>query len=113
MMTTDHLSWTMEQFRVYLILYCSKIDISQSCEELKWMQTHFDKERYEEMLLIFRRDADYKSIVRIEEYIKHNNLSKPQVEKILHDVKDFFTADGSYDIMEQHLMNVLKSIFKG
>lgn len=106
-----HLSWSLEEFQTYLLLYCSNADIDQSARELAYIKQHLEKNAFRAIKEVFNNDTDHQSLTRLQQYIEHHNLNEVDLKKTLAKSKTLFEIDGTFDPMEQHAYNVLKRFF--
>ncbi|GAL01911.1 hypothetical protein JCM19314_1584 [Nonlabens ulvanivorans] len=111
-METNHLNWNKNEFQTYLLLYCASADLSQGAEELHFIKEHVEKSDFRTIHKVFNNDTDYQSLKRVQEYVKHHNLSSKELTDTFKEVKILFKIDGEYDSMEKHLLNMLKSLLE-
>lgn len=111
-MKNDHINWSKNEFLTYLLLFCANADINQSAQELYYIKDNINKSDYQAINLVFNNDTDYQCITRIQEYVKHHDYTNDQLNGLFSEIKTLFNIDGDYDVMEQHLLNVLQSLLK-
>lgn len=105
-------NWSMEEFKVYLLLYCAFADYEEALEEKEMISKYLDEGHVEMMLEELKSDNDYQSIQKIVTTAQKFFLSKEEVEQTLKEISDLFNADGKFDILEQNLFRGIKRLLE-
>lgn len=103
-------NWTKAEFKAYLLAYCAQSDFIETEEEREYILDLVSSEAYKSVHHDLAKDNDYQSIQKIQNHLEKFNYSKNEIDVLLGDIKQLFTADGTIDIMEENLFRALKKI---
>jgi hypothetical protein len=109
-MSTQHPSWTQNDFLSLLMLYASKADMQTTDDEISWIKAHFPTEHYDEVKNTFHQQSDYENIQLIES-LKERFFPNEKEQRTLENyLNDLFKADGSVSHLEEQIMMGLKRL---
>jgi hypothetical protein len=104
--------WTMDEFRIYLLLYAAHADFAETEEERDRILARCDSQAYKRIHREFDQDNDYQHIEKIIVHLKAFKLSKVHIKTLLSEMNDVQTADRKADLLEKSMMMLLKRIFE-
>ncbi|SRX75420.1 hypothetical protein [Aequorivita antarctica] len=105
-------SWTHEELKAYMLLYCAHADFNVSKEEKEYIKSRVGEEKYRKIHKEFEHDNDYQQIQKINATIERFDYSKEELDDAFHSIKKLFLADGEIDILEENLYRGLKHLLK-
>jgi len=105
-------SWTKEEMRVYLLIFCANADFVELKGETDFIKARTKKAVYKKMHAEFDTDNDYESIQKIRTAFKKFNYSSNDTEMIFNEIKALFEADDDYSILEKNVYLGLKHILE-
>jgi hypothetical protein len=105
-------TWTHEELKGYMLLYCAHADFSVSKEEKEYIKSRVGEKKYYKILKEFEDDNDYQQIQKINAAIERFKYSKEEIDEAFRSIKKLFLADGEIDILEQNLYRGLKHLLK-
>lgn len=101
-------SWTKEDFKIYLLIYCSYADFSEDKVETDYIKSKIKSSNFDAIQSEFEGDNDFQSIQKIQAAIKEHGYKHD--DALIEEIKELFTVDHHFDILEQNLFRVLKKI---
>lgn len=104
--------WSRDEFKAYVLIHASQMDLNISNEELEWLEEKFGVELVMRVLRDMNGDNDFQRMEKINTYVATHELTAEDVNVLLAELKDVFAADGKYDPMEQALLLFFKKIVK-
>lgn len=109
-MKKKNTSWTKEELKIYILIYCSNADFLESKFEIDYIRSKIKTSNFEKIHKEFEKDNDYQSIQKIQSSIKEHNHEN--VESLIKEIKELFLIDDSFDVLEQNLYLGLKRLLK-
>lgn len=110
-METITTPWTIDEFKVYVLLYCSNaegLDVKEMHDLIKYKVGY---SVFRNVCREFTRDSDFTCIQKIQEKGKELNLQKSDLKNLLSEVRDFLEESGhnqAYDqIIRKHVRRML------
>ena len=103
-------NWTKKEFQTYVLLYAAHCNFFESKEEEEYILSKVDKKTYFKIHNEVVGDSDENNLNKIQEYLTENKFSQNEKEDLIRDIKNVFFADGSVDIVEKKVFNILKKI---
>lgn len=105
-----NINWTKEELKIYILIYCSNADFSESKLEIDYIKSKIQTKNFEKIHHEFEKDNDYQSIQKIQSSIKDHHYENN--ESLLREIMELFLIDDSFDVLEQNLNMGLKHILK-
>lgn len=105
-------NWTKNDLHVYILLYCANIDTTIDEDELEFINEKTYHPKYKAIKKEFDKDNDYQGTQKIEAAIKRLGYTETQIDNLLAEIKELFWEDGSFDAMENALLNYFKRVLK-
>lgn len=105
-------TWTHEELKGYMLLYCAHADFNVSKEEKDFIKSRVGEEKYRRIRKEFDEDNDYQQIQKINAAIERFEYSKEEIDEAFRSIKNLFLADGEMDILEQNIYRGLKHLLK-
>jgi hypothetical protein len=104
------INWTKEELKIYILIYCSNADFSESKLEIDYIKSKIQSNNFEKIHNEFEKDNDYQSIQKIQSSIKEHHYEND--ESLLREIMELFLIDDRFDILEQNIYMGLKHILK-
>ena len=104
------LNWTKKEFEAYVLLYAAHCNFFESKEEVNYILTRVDKNTFHKIHTEVVVDSDEDKLNKIQQFISENKYSQNEKEALIRDIKNVFFADGSVDVIEKKVFNILKKI---
>ena len=108
----NHIGWNTEEFKTYVLLYASEIDLKVTEEEKSLLEIRLNKDALFKMKKEIKLDNDYQRLQKIMDFIKVNDLSDNDLTILFDDIKEVFTSDNHFDTIEKATFSFLKKILK-
>ncbi|QAA80383.1 hypothetical protein EI546_00940 [Aequorivita sp. H23M31] len=105
-------TWTHEELKAYMLLYCAHADFFVSPEEKEYIKSKVGEVEYKKIRKEFDDDNDYQQIQKINAAIERFEYSKEEIDEAFRSIKDLFLSDGEMDILEQNIYRGLKHLLK-
>jgi len=102
-------NWTEEELLCYLLIFCSKADLTITVEEKNYLTDRFDKNLLTKMMAIFEKDTVEERMSKIKDSYDDHIFENNETDVIYEEIHNIFTADGEFDQLEK---NVLKQLDK-
>ncbi len=109
-MPDNHLIWTREELKTYVLIFCANANFSESKDEKRFIKEKVGKEEYQKMHAEFEKNNDYVSIQKIQAAIEHNNYTQKDKDELFGEIKAMFVQDGETDILEANIFRGLHHI---
>lgn len=106
-------NWTRTDFMAYLMLFAANSDLKVTEEEMELIEGSFDAGTIKSVQKEISSDNDIASIDKINAYIKANDCSQEDKERLLTDLLELYNADGKFSRMEQVAFKYIKKIIEG
>ncbi|RDK85368.1 hypothetical protein [Marinirhabdus gelatinilytica] len=105
-------TWTENEFKAYILLYCATIDNDKSWEEQELINTYVNDKDFVAIRREFEKDNDYQAIEKINHTLERLGYTKNDTERLIAEIKQLFLADGTFSATEKALFNGLKRILR-
>lgn len=103
-------SWSENEFKAYLLLYCAHADFIEKEEEKELIKSKVSDQTYEKIYKEFDADGDFQRTQKITNHITSKNLSEKQIEELINEINAIFASDGDYSALEKSIFYGLKRI---
>lgn len=103
-------NWTKKEFQAYVLLYAAHCNYFESKEEEQYILTRIDKKTYYKIHNEVVVDSDENNLNKIQQYLSEHKFSQTEKDMLIKDIKNVFFADGSVDVVEKKVFNILKKI---
>tara|TARA_R110002051_G_scaffold148590_1_gene221237 strand:+ start:359 stop:688 length:330 start_codon:yes stop_codon:yes gene_type:complete len=104
------LPWTQKEFEAYVLLYAAHCNFFESKEEEDYILSRVDATTYHKIHTEVIVDSDEENLNKIQQYISENKLNQLEKDALIRDIKNVFFADGSVDVIEKKVFNILRKI---
>ena len=108
----NHIGWNHEEFKTYVLLYASEIDLKVTEEEKSLLEIRLNKDALFKMKKEIKLDNDYQRLQKIMNFIKLNELTDNDLTILFDDIKEVFMSDNNFDTIEKATFSFLKKILK-
>mgnify|MGYP000126723971 FL=1 len=105
-------NWNREEFLAYVLLYAAHCNFFETKEEENYILSRVDEATFNKIHTEVVVDSDEENLNKIQQYIADNNFNETEKNALLRDVKNVFFADGSIDVIEKKVFNILKKILR-
>ena len=105
-------NWSKPEFKAYLMLYAANANFVESEEEREVIQSMLSSDAYKAIHREIAQDNDYQSIQKILYTIDKFEYDKNDLDRLIHDMKEVFNADGHIDLLEENMLRTLKHLLK-
>ena len=106
----DISKWTKIEFEAYVLLYAAHCNYLETKEEQAYILSKIDTKTFHKIHTEVVVDSDEENLNKIQQYITENQLNQQEKDALLRDIKNVFFADGSVDVLEKKVFNILKKI---
>jgi hypothetical protein len=103
-------NWTKDDLKIYILIYCSNADFSESKLEKKYIKSKVESSDFDKIHQEFDNDKDYQSIQKIQASIAEHNFHNTDL--LINEIMELFLIDHEMDILEENLLRGLKHILK-
>jgi hypothetical protein len=103
-------NWTKQEFQAYVLLYAAHCNFFESKEEEKYILSKVNEETYHKIHNEVVADSDENNLNKIQQYISENKFTQTEKEDLIKNIKTVFFADGTVDVIEKKVFNILKTI---
>lgn len=103
-------NWTDEELLAYILIYCSKADLTISDEEKEYITTRLSEDVYSKMLNIIEQDSEEVRKRKIKDAYDDHIYNNDETDVIYEEIHNLFTLDGDFDDMEKNLLAQLDKI---
>ena len=107
---TEHLNWTKEEFKAFLLLYAAQTNFIETQEEIEYIESRFPNEIINKIRKEINKLNDYQKSEIIVNQIKSNKYVQSDLDKILEEIRELYKSDGIFDSLEQSMFSMLKKI---
>ena len=105
-----NITWSKEEFLAYVLLYAAHCNFFETKEEEDYILFKVDLATFHKIHNEVVIDSDEDNLNKIQEYLSENKITQEEKEALLKDIKNVFFADGSVDVIEKKVFNLLKKI---
>ncbi len=95
------LQWTYEDFRAYLLVYCSFADHIQVNIEREEIRKRIGSTMFHTYQKMIENDDDDTSNYKLKNYVRNNAFSQEQVDVLLSEIQAIFLCDGEFHKLEK------------
>lgn len=106
-----NLDWTKKEFEAYVLLYAAHCNHIEDEKEQAFIRSKIDEKTFHRMHTEVVVDSDEENLNKIQQYFNENEFTQEEKESLLRNIKKVFFADGSVDILEKKVFEILKKIF--
>ena len=107
-----NLNWNRKEFLAYVLLYAAHCNHFETKEEENYILSRVDEATFNKIHTEVVVDSDEENLNKIQQYISDNNYNDAEKDALLKDIKNVFFADGSVDVIEKKVFNLLKKILR-
>ena len=109
---TEHLNWTKEEFKAFLLLYAAQTNFFETQEEIEFIESRFSNEIIDRIRKETDKLNDYEKSKIIINQIKSNEYTQSDLDEILAEIKELYKSDGVFDSLEQSMLAMLEKLLK-
>ena len=109
---TEHLNWTKEEFKVFLLLFAAQTNFIETQEEIEYIESKFPNEIINRIRKEINKLNDYQKSELIVNQIKSNEYVQSDLDEILLEIKELYKSDGVFDSLEQSMFYMLEKLLK-
>ena len=109
---TEHLNWTKEEFKAFLLLYAAQTNFIETQEEIEYIESRFPNEIINKIRKEINKLNDYQKSEIIVNQIKSNEYVQSDLDEILVEIKELYKSDGAFDSLEQSMFSMLDKLLK-
>ena len=109
---TEHLNWTKEEFKAFLLLFAAQTNFIETQEEIEYIESKFPNEIINRTRKEINKLNDYQKSEIIVNQIKSNHYVQTDLDKILAEIKELYKSDGVFDSLEQSMLAMLEKLLK-
>lgn len=104
--------WTKKEFIAYLLIYASESDQTVTEEESAILKQKITDETFNKINAEIKGDNDYQRLQKVMAHIEHKSCTQEELNVTLSEIKDLYTADGHFDVMERTTLSFLQKLLK-
>ena len=108
----EHLNWTKEEFKAFLLLYAAQTNFIETQEEIEYIESKFPNEIINRTRKEINKLNDYQKSEIIVNQIKSNEYVQSDLDEILLEIKELYKSDGVFDSLEQSMLAMLEKLLK-
>ncbi len=109
---TEHLNWTKEEFKAFLLLFATQTNFIETQEEIEYIESKFPNEIINRTRKEINKLNDYQKSEIIVNKIKSNEYVQSDLDEILLEIKELYKSDGVFDSLEQSMFSMLEKLLK-
>ena len=109
---TEHLNWTKEEFKAFLLLFAAQTNFIETQEEIEYIESKFPNEIINRTRKEINKLNDYQKSEIIVNQIKSNEYVQSDLDEILLEIKELYKSDGGFDSLEQSMFSMLEKLLK-
>ena len=109
---TEHLNWTKEEFKAFLLLFAAQTNFIETQEEIEYIESKFPNEIINRTRKEINKLNDYQKSEIIVNQIKSNEYVQSDLDEILLEIKELYKSDGVFDSLEQSMLALLEKLLK-
>ena len=109
---TEHLNWTKEEFKAFLLLYAAQTNFVETQEEIDFIESRFPSEIIDKIRKEINKLNDYEKSKIIVSQIQSNEYAQSDLDEILVEIKELYKSDGVFDPVEQSIFSMLNRLLK-
>tara|TARA_B100000749_G_scaffold173088_1_gene133515 strand:- start:62 stop:400 length:339 start_codon:yes stop_codon:yes gene_type:complete len=109
---TEHLKWTKEEFKAFLLFFAAQTNFIETQEEIEYIESKFPNEIINRTRKEINKLNDYQKSEIIVNQIKSNEYVQSDLDEILLEIKELYKSDGVFDSLEQSMFSMLEKLLK-
>ena len=109
---TEHLNWTKEEFKAFLLLFAAQTNFIETQEEIEYIESKFPNEIINRTRKEINKLNDYQKSEIIVNQIKSNEYVQSDLDEILLEIKELYKSDGVFDSLEKSMFYMLEKLLK-
>ena len=109
---TEHLNWTKEEFKAFLLLYAAQSNFSETKEEIEFIESRFSNDVINNIRKETNKLNDYQKSEIIVNQIKSKEYVQIDLDEILLEIKELYQSDGVFDSLEQSMFSMLEKLLQ-
>ena len=109
---TEHLNWTKEEFKAFLLLFAAQTNFIETQEEIEYIESKFPNEIINRTRKEINKLNDYQRSEIIVNQIKSNEYVQSDLDEILLEIKELYKSDGVFDSLEHSMFSMLEKLLK-
>ena len=109
---TEHLNWTKEEFKAFLLLFAAQTNFIETQEEIEYIESKFSNEIINRTRKEINKLNDHQKSEIIVNQIKSNEYVQSDLDEILIEIKELYKSDGAFDSLEQLMFSMLEKLLK-
>ena len=109
---TEHLNWTKEEFKAFLLLYAAQTNFIETQEEIEYIESKLPDEIINKIRKEINKLNDYQKSELIVSQIKSNEYVQSDLDEILLEIKELYKSDGVFDSLEQSMFSMLEKLLQ-
>ena len=106
----EHLNWTKEEFKAFLLLYAAQTNFVETQEEIEYIESKLPDEIINKIRKEINKLNDYQKSEIIVNQIKSNEYVQSDLDEILLEIKELYKSDGVFDSLEQSMFSMLEKL---
>jgi hypothetical protein len=103
-------SWSKEELKVYLLIYCANADFHETEVETDFIKSKTTVASFDQLHHEFNKDSDFQRIQKIRLTVKRHEYSREQLDDLFEEIKEMFLMHEEYDLLEQNLLRELNHV---
>ena len=108
----EHLNWTKEEFKAFLLLYAAQTNFIETQEEIEYIESKLPDEIINKIRKEINKLNDYQKSEIIVNQIKSNEYVQSDLDEILLEIKELYKSDGVFDSLEKSMFSMLEKLLK-
>ena len=109
---TEHLNWTKEEFKAFLLLFAAQTNFIETQEEIEYIESKFPNEIINRTRKELNKLYDYLNSAIIVNQKKSNEYVQSDLDEILLEIKELYKSDGVFDSLEKSMFYMLEKLLK-
>ena len=109
---TEHIKWSKEEFKAFLLLYAAQTNFIETQEEIEFIESRFSNDVINKIRKETKKLNDYQKSAIIINHIQSNKYVQSDLDNILLEIKELYKSDGVFDSLEQAIFSMLKKLLK-
>lgn len=102
--------WSKTELKIYILMFCAKIDQHESEQEIELIKSKIDPETFDRLYTEFCLDDEDTCFEKIEDAIGKHPFSPMEIHEIKKEVLEVFNSDKKFEMKERYLEKVLDNI---
>ncbi len=102
--------WSKKELKIYILLFCAKVDQVETAEEIELIKSKTDPETFDKLYTEFCDDDEDACFEKIEDAIGKYPFSPREIAEIKKEVMAVFISDKKFEMKERYLDKVLDNV---